>query len=222
LESGDFNFIPDIARESQYFSNPEIDVIPSHITLIEYQEKLNKFAASRSRLPTKLKRIANNYDLVIIDTPPSRDIYAEVALITADYLIIPSDLKPFANQGLPTVKAFVEQVNEYREAIGKNKLQILGVLASKISTNASFVKHTFPKQRAVIPKRYQFELLETVIYDRLALSTCMNHSIIVGDLEYPDPKSVIKYADEFSSAAQVSAQEFELLASEVLEKMGMK
>jgi cellulose biosynthesis protein BcsQ len=219
LESGDFNFIPDIARPSQYFSNPEIDVIPSHITLIDGQEKLNKFAASRSRLPTKLKRIENNYDFVIIDTPPSRDIYAEVALITADYLIIPSDLKPFANQGLPTVKAFVEQVNEYRDAIGKKKLEILGVLASKISTNAKFVQSTFPKQRAVITSKYQFELLETVIYDRSALSTCMNHSVTIGELEYPDPKSVIKYADEFSSAAQVSAQEFELLATEVLAKI---
>ncbi|GAB1543246.1 hypothetical protein NUACC21_59200 [Scytonema sp. NUACC21] len=103
LETGDFNFIPDIVRKSQYFNNPEIDVIPSHITLIEKQDKLNKILASRSRLVTKLKRVEENYDIVIIDTPPSRDLYAEVALIAADYLIIPSDLKPFANQGLPTV-----------------------------------------------------------------------------------------------------------------------
>ncbi|MCJ8283490.1 MAG: AAA family ATPase [Rivularia sp. ALOHA_DT_140] len=57
LESGDFNFIPDIVRQSEYFNNPEIDIIPSHITLIEEQEKLNKIAASRTRLVTKLKRV---------------------------------------------------------------------------------------------------------------------------------------------------------------------
>jgi len=46
-------------------------------------------------------------------------LYAQVALIAADYLIIPSDLKPFANQALLSVKNFMKEVNEYREVIGK-------------------------------------------------------------------------------------------------------
>ncbi|MBR8840448.1 MAG: AAA family ATPase [Stigonema ocellatum SAG 48.90 = DSM 106950] len=221
LESGDFNFIPDIVRQSQYFNNPEIDVIPSHITLIEEQDKLNKILASRNRLIAKLKRVEKDYDLVIIDTPPSRDLYAEVALIAADYLIIPSDLKPFANQGLPTVKNFVKQINESREVVGKPPINIIGVLASKISTNPKFLQYTFPQQRSVISKRYDLPLMEAVIYDRTVLSECMNQTITVGDLEYPDPKSVIKYAEEVKTDAQKSATEFDVLANEVLRKMGV-
>ncbi|MEH1822049.1 MAG: AAA family ATPase [Nostoc sp.] len=220
LESGDFNFIPEVVRASDYFNNPEIDVIPSHITLIEYQDKLNKILASRSRLVTKLKRVENNYDVVIIDTPPSRDLYAEVALIASDYLIIPSDLKPFANQGLPTVKNFVNQINESREMMGKPPISIMGVLASKISTNAKFLQYNFPKQREVISERYQLPLMEAVIYDRTALSECMNQTIPVGDLEYPDPKSIIKFAD-LKTSAQISAEEFNVLADEVIQKMGV-
>jgi len=217
LESGDFNFITDIVRNSQYFNSPEVDVIPSHITLIEYQDKLNKIAATRSRLVTKLKRVENDYDIVIIDTPPSRDYYAEVALIAADYLIIPSDLKPFANQGLPTVINFIKQVNEYREVMTKQPINIMGVLASKISTNSRFLQYTFPKQRDVIPERYNLPLMEAVIYDRTALSECMNQ--VVGESEYPDPKSIIKYA-ESKASAQMSAEEFDILAMEVLKKVG--
>ncbi|MEH2228635.1 MAG: AAA family ATPase [Nostoc sp.] len=220
LESGDFNFIPEVVRTSDYFNNPEIDVIPSHITLIEYQDKLNKILASRSRLVTKLKKVENNYDIVIIDTPPSRDLYAEVALIATDYLIIPSDLKPFANQGLPTVKNFVNQINESREMMGKPPISIMGVLASKISTNAKFLQYNFPKQREVISERYQLPLMEAVIYDRTALSECMNQTIPVGDLEYPDPKSIIKFA-ELKTSAQISAEEFNVLADEVIQKMGV-
>ncbi|MEH2142693.1 AAA family ATPase [Nostoc sp.] len=220
LESGDFNFIPEVVRTSDYFNNPEIDVIPSHITLIQYQEILNKILASRSRLVTKLKKVENNYDIVIIDTPPSRDLYAEVALIATDYLIIPSDLKPFANQGLPTVKNFVNQINESREIMGKPPISIMGVLASKISTNAKFLQYNFPKQREVISERYQLPLMEAVIYDRTALSECMNQTISVGDLEYPDPKSVIKFA-ELKTSAQISAEEFNILADEVIQKMGV-
>ena len=221
LESGDFNFIPEVVRTSDYFNNPEIDVIPSHITLIEYQEKLNRILASRSRLVTKLKRVENNYDVVIIDTPPSRDLYAEVALIATDYLIIPSDLKPFANQGLPTVKNFINQINESREImVGKPPINIMGVLASKISTNAKFLQYNFPKQREVISDRYQLPLMEAVIYDRTALSECMNQTITVGDLEYPDPKSIMKFA-ELKTSAQISAEEFNVLADEVIQKMGI-
>ncbi|KAB8320352.1 ParA family protein [Tolypothrix campylonemoides VB511288] len=219
LETGDFNFIPDIVRKSQYFNNPEIDVIPSHITLIEKQEKLTKILASRSRLITKLRRVEQDYDIVIIDTPPSRDLYAEVALIAADYLIIPSDLKPFANQGLPTVKNFVNQINESREVMGKPPINILGVLASKISPNSKFLQYTFPRQRSVISERYQLPLLEAVIYDRTVLSECLNQTLTVGELEYPDPKSVIKYAEEVKTEAQKSAMEFDILVDEIFQKM---
>jgi len=165
--------------------------------------------------------VENNYDVVIIDTPPSRDIYAEVALLTADYLIIPSDLKPFANQGLPTVKNFINSINENRTTFGKQPIQVLGVLASKISTNARFIEYTFPKQREVIANRYAMPLMESVIYDRTALSESFNKVVVVGDIEYPDPKSIFKYADEVKSAAQVSAMEFEVLATEVLAKIGL-
>ena len=220
LESGDFNFIAELVRTSDYFNNPEIDVIPSHITLIESQDKLTKILASRSRLVTKLKKVEDSYEVVIIDTPPSRDLYAEVALIATDYLIIPSDLKPFANQGLPTVKNFVNQINESREIMGKPPISIMGVLASKISTNAKFLQYNFPKQREVISERYQLPLMEAVIYDRTALSECMNQTILVGDLEYPDPKSIIKFA-ELKTSAQISAEEFKVLADEVIRKMGV-
>ena len=222
LTSGDTNFIHEIVRPSQYFSNPEIDVIPAHINLIDKQSDLTTAMASRTRLLSKLKLVNNSYDIVIIDTPPSRDIYAEVALITADYLIIPSDLKPFANQGLPTVKNFIKTINENRMTFGKKPIELLGVLASKISTNARFIQYTFPKQRDVIGKRYEMPLMESVIYDRTALSESFNKTIIVGDIEYPDPKSIFKYADEVNSTAQTSALEFQLLADEVLAKIGLK
>jgi chromosome partitioning protein len=221
LTSGDTNFIEDIVRKSQYFNDPEIDVIPAHINLIDKQGDLTTMMTSRTRLMSKLKRVENNYDLVIIDTPPSRDIYAEVALITADYLIIPSDLKPFANQGLPTVKEFLKGIDESRATFGKQPIEILGVLASKISTNARFIQYTFPKQRAVISTRYEMSLMESVIYDRTALSESFNKTIMAGDIESPDPKSIFKYADS-SSSAQTSAMEFEILADEVLAKIGLK
>ena len=54
IKSGDFDFIPDIVRKSKGFNTPEIDVIPSHIDLIDEQYKLTQILQSRLRLDIKL------------------------------------------------------------------------------------------------------------------------------------------------------------------------
>jgi cellulose biosynthesis protein BcsQ len=215
LESGEFNFIPEIVRKSNGFNTPEIDVVPAHISLIDNQDRLTKLAASRFRLNTKLQKVEDDYDIVIIDAPPSRDIYAEIALIAADYLIIPSDMKPFANQGLTNVKYFISEVNETRTNIGKAPLQVLGVLASKILTNNQYLKFVFPRQKEAVTQRYGFPSLETVIYERVALSNCVNKTLPVGMIEIPDPKSIFEFDRDCDSV-----KEFRNLSYEVMTKIG--
>ena len=39
ISSGEFGLIPDIVRQSKGFNTPEIDVIPSHIMLIDQELK---------------------------------------------------------------------------------------------------------------------------------------------------------------------------------------
>jgi chromosome partitioning protein len=220
LESGDFNFIPETVRRSDGFNTPEIDVIPSHIDLIVHQEKLTKFAASRARLISKLNRVKDIYDVVIIDTPPSRDLYAEIPLVAADYLIIPSDLKPFANQGLNNVREFVRQADEYRESTMRKPLAVLGVLPSKISTNAQYLKHTFPRQKSVIPDRHHLPLMDSIIYERSPLSACVSRTKKQGETEIPDPKSIFEFCElDSTPSAEQAAEDFESLAAEVLSKI---
>ncbi|MBD2564082.1 MULTISPECIES: AAA family ATPase [Nostoc] len=215
LQSEDFYPIEEVARKSQ-FTNPEISVVPSHISLMNYENELIQQEDSKMMLAQKLSAVAEQYDVVLIDTPPSLNLYARIALITADYLIIPSDLKPFANQGLINVREFIKKINGFRKQIRKPQLEILGVLACKISTNNQFVKHTLTKRLEAIPKRYDFEVMNTVIYDRDDLAKCAEKFLIIGDIEVADPISVLDFKPD-----STAAQEFELLAIEVLQKIGL-
>jgi cellulose biosynthesis protein BcsQ len=212
--------IGDIVRKSNGFNSTEIDVIPSHISLIERQTELTAMShISTTRLAKKLALVDDQYDVVIIDTPPSLDLYALVSLTAADYLIIPSDLKPFSNQGLISVKNFIKiQINEIKENIGKAPIKIMGVLPSKISSNNQYLKHTFPRHRELIPERYELPLMDNMITERAALSHCINRNVVVGNLEIPDPKSIFDFA-KYESSASASAFEFESLALEVIRKM---
>jgi len=217
LEDNERVFIPDIRRSSHLFNELEIDVIPSHITLLEKQNELSAFANTRWRLNSKIQKVKNEYDIVIIDTASSRDIYAETALIAADYLIIPSDLKPFANQGLPNLLNFIRQTDEIKISIGKEALKIIGILPSKISQNTQYLKNTFERQKKIVVKNYGFSILNSKITDRTVLSNSFNKTIPMDETEelyLPDPKSIFVF-DRNSE----SAKEFEKLAQEVLHKM---
>jgi cellulose biosynthesis protein BcsQ len=206
--------ISDVARTSR-FSSYEIDVIPSHILLMKQEKNLNEFKYVQGMLIKKLEVVKNEYDIVIIDTPPSLNLYASLALITADYLLIPSDLKPFANEGLVNVKEFVDENNEFREMLNRPPIKILGVLPTKVSTNDKFKKSTLPKRIALIQQRYQFEVMDTIIFERDDLAKCVEQTLQIGETEIADPKSI----HDFKSKS-ASVEEFDKLAEEILQKIG--
>ena len=209
------SYIPEVALKGT-FTYPQVDVIPAHINLIWQEANLIDKESSKLQLIKKLDLVKDSYDIVLIDTPPSLNLYAKVALIACDYLVIPSDLKPFANEGLRNVKNFVEEINEYRDFINRPAINVLGVLPSKILTNANYIKSTLPKQESVVQERYGFPVLETRIFQREDLSRAIDNFEQVGDLQIPDPKSIFDFKPDSMSAA-----EFEELAHEILNKIDL-
>ena len=142
-------------------------------------------------------------------------LYAKIAIITADYLVIPSDLKPFANEGLKNVISFMAEINDDKEAFGIPPIKLLGVLPSKISSNARFNQYTLPRRREVVTQRYNLPLFETNIYERDDLAKVLAKTIFDGEIEIPDPQSIFEYKSDSLAAA-----EFEALALELQEKIG--
>ncbi len=118
---------------------------------MQYEKELIPIAQSRFILNEKLEKVKDIYDIVLIDTPPSLNLYASIALITADYLIIPSDLKPFANQGLTNVKNFIKQNDGSKRFIKKDSIKVLGILACKISTHQNISNiHSLNKDKSFL------------------------------------------------------------------------
>jgi len=203
--------IKDVARQASYCSVP-IDVIPSHINLTLQEKELSEKAFSKTRLLDKIAHVRQDYDFVLLDCPPSRDLYSQIALITADYLLIPSDLKPFANTGLKNVKNFVEEINEFRNVILKPDLFILGILPSKILPNPAYIKGTLPRLEESVRKRYELPILSTRIYDRVDLSYCFNQEQDFGDMRIPDPRCIFDYKPDSKAAEEFMALSREILS----------
>ncbi len=210
--------ISEIARSSLY-NTPAVSVVPAHITIMAKERSIADTSASHIRLRTKLKDVADFYDYVLIDTPPSLNIFAKIALITADYLIIPSDMKPFANQGLHNVRRFIDEINEDRESRVIPPLRVLGVLPCKVPTNPKYLEFTFPKRREVVVQKYDFPVLESYIGQREIISKTLDQEIIVGNIPLPDPRSIFDFEAQNNADKEMlltAIDEFKFLADEVV------
>ncbi|NER98970.1 MAG: ParA family protein [Symploca sp. SIO1B1] len=194
------------------FTKPSFDVVPSHIDLMEHEQELIQQPQDLTRILKKLVDVRSQYDVVLIDTPPSLNLYARIALITADYLLIPSDLRPFANEGLRNVRRFVNDVNEFRDSIRKDPIEILGVIASKLGTTPKFIQYTLPRMIEIVEEHYGFPVLDSKIFERRETSRAIEKTTEVGDLIIPDPISILDHAPKSSAA-----KEFEQLAQEVMQ-----
>jgi len=77
------------------------------------------------------------------------------------------------------------------------------------------LEHLNPRQKEAVTQRYGFPTLETVIYERVALSNCVNKTLPVGMIEIPDPKSIFEFDRDCDSV-----KEFRNLSYEVMKKIG--
>jgi cellulose biosynthesis protein BcsQ len=194
----------DIIKDTNYHTK-KIDIIPSHIDMMSLELYLHQMDSAQLLLRNKIKAIEHLYDFILIDTPPALNLFARMALIAADGLLIPSDLKPFANQGLSNVLLLLEQVNTFRRQIKEPELASLGIVPVKILPNHQFLNTTFKKRKQELKQWGVFEILETIIYERDELNKAAEF--------FDSPVSVSRLKSD-----SLSAKEFDLLAEEILTK----
>jgi cellulose biosynthesis protein BcsQ len=170
-----------------------IDLIPSNINL--YQA-LSQFAASRNSrkehfLKERLQAIkAKDYDFIFIDTPPSMDISFELAVNAGDYLLVPSDLKPFSIYGL----------NHLLQGT-KNRIKILGVVGNNVDLAVNVSKPI-----TEIKNEYKLNVFNQIIHNRNCVAQCTGQGITIFQME----------RQKKGNASSVAAAEFRALARQVL------
>ncbi|MBK9051619.1 MAG: ParA family protein [Chloroflexi bacterium] len=100
-----------------------LHILPAHLELALFEVELSVAFRGEYRLKKVLTEIERNYDLIIVDCPPSLGILTLNALIFAHEVIIPVDPGLFPLIGLNLLRKTIEQVKEANPA-----LQIRGVI----------------------------------------------------------------------------------------------
>lgn len=94
----------------------------------DYLANMERIEVESTLLKNTIQPIIENYDYIIIDTPPALGNLLKNSLMASDYVIIPTEPRPFALQGLDALQATIEGVQAENK-----RLKVLGILLIKYS-----------------------------------------------------------------------------------------
>jgi cellulose biosynthesis protein BcsQ len=168
-----------------------IDLIPSNINLYQALREFSGFSRKEYILKECIHSLkSESYDFIFIDTPPSMDLSFELAINAGDYMLVPSDLKPFSIYGL----SHLLQGN-------KNRTKILGVIGNNVDLAVNVTK---PVQE--IKNQYGLKVFDQIIHNRNCVAQCTGQGITIFQME----------RQRKGNAASVAAAEFRSLARQIL------
>ncbi|GGR35376.1 chromosome partitioning protein ParA [Deinococcus ruber] len=89
-----------------------LHLIPAHVGLALAESQMMGRVGAQSRLRRALSAVADRYDVVLIDSPPSLGQLAILGALAADQMVVPV---PTRQKGLDALPGLQEAFSEYRE-----------------------------------------------------------------------------------------------------------
>jgi len=139
-----------------------LDIIPSTHDLVGAEIELVSIMAREYQLKTALKTIIRQYDIIILDCPPSLGLLTINALTSAHALIIPIQCEYYALEGLSQLLNTVRLVQRH---LNRN-LVIAGVLMTMYDSRLNLSKQVVEEVKGY----FKDKLFKTLIYRNVRLS----------------------------------------------------
>lgn len=145
--------LTDVIRKIEKIEN--LSIVPSTIALAKIEAKLIGELDSHYRLKDELQRIQDDFDYIIIDTPPTLGIITVNALVAATHVLIPIQASYFALEGTDDLLETIDKV----KVRANPQLQILGALITLYDKRTLLAKDIYDQ----IQRVFGMKVFETVI-----------------------------------------------------------
>ena len=114
--------------------NGKLSLIPASEKLLDYEFQLSNEPGREYMLREQLEKVADAYDFIIIDCPPSLGTLATNSLVAANHFIVPMQAENFAFIGLDRIMLISEKVKKRMNP----DLRLAGILFVKLDPRTKF------------------------------------------------------------------------------------
>ena len=182
-------------RVVQQTSRPRLDLVPAAPALAGATVELVNLSRRESRLRHALAGLGQEYDYVLIDTPPSLGILTVNGLAATDGVIIPVQCEYLALEGLSQLVRAIQLV---RRALNP-KLHLRGLVMTMYDTRTTLARQVVEEVRRHFPGR----VFNTIVPRNVRLSEAPGFG-----------QAIVSYAPSSAGALAYAALARELLAED--------
>ncbi len=152
-----------------------LDLVPTTPELANAEVELVSKQGKFTILKNALSRVANDYDYIIIDSPPSLSLLTVNGMIASNYLLLPVQTEFYALEG---VAQLLESMKLVRKAMNPH-LQLLGILATMYDKRTSLSAQVLTE----IKKYFKDLTFETTIPRNVRIAEAPSHGAPVGEYD---------------------------------------
>jgi chromosome partitioning protein len=172
-----------------------LSILPSSIELSGAEVEMVSMMSRENLLKKALKEIESEYDLILIDCPPSLGLLTINALVAADKVLVPIQCEYFALEGLGQLMNTINLIKSNLNA----ELELSGVVLTMFDTRTNLSRDVASEVR----EYFKDKVFDAVIPRNIRLSEAPSHGIPIS--EY-DPNST--GATAYKNLAQEIATKF--------------
>lgn len=128
-----------------------------------------------TQLKNAIKAVEQNFDYVIIDSPPSLSLLTVNGMIAANYLLLPVQTEFYALEG---VAQLLDSMKLVKKALNPD-LKLLGVLATMYDKRTSLSVEVL----AEVKKYFKDKVFNTTIPRNVRVAEAPSHGVPVGNYD---------------------------------------
>jgi chromosome partitioning protein len=170
------------------------EIIPANLSLAEAELSLGGKIGRELTLRRALAKAPADYEIILIDCPPSLGLLTVNALVAADHALITAQAQYFALQG---VEQALEVVDLARDSLNGD-LNLLGILLGIADMRTVHSREAF----ASLKENFPAKVFQTVVRSSIAYAESAERA-----------KSILEYRPDLGA-------DYLAIAGEVLERLG--
>jgi chromosome partitioning protein len=163
-------------------------IIPANLGLAEAELMLGGKMGRELTLRKALREVRGDFDLILIDCPPSLGLLTVNALVAADYALLSAEAQYFAMQG---VEQALEVIDLARESLNPD-LQWLGVMLNIADMRTRHSREAFDSLR----EHFGEKLIDTTIRASIAYAESAERALSILDYRPDLAADYLNVADE--------------------------